>query len=225
MAISPRSGYLARIRTELSNLKAASPSLASRGVIEKVYEIYILMCLLEALRNIGAVIEARDLNDQKTNNLIFRFGPGKIHSPTTPSTFINAICSGRQFEVQNGIRVRGRSSVLHELDVCIVDKEEAVKCRILQVDPSQNKIHAFIECKFYGVTLNLSIGREFIGLNSEFSTSVKALVSNTSHSDIPKLLNAHKAMPIFEVRISNRSREEQLIGWFSTELRRRFHIP
>ncbi len=146
--IGPRSGYLAQIRTELQRLRAASLSLASRGVIEKIYEIYILTCLLKALRSIGAILEARDLGDVRTNNLIFRFAPGRIYSPTTPSTFINVTCSGQQYEVQNGVRARGRSNVLHELDVCIIDKDEAVKCRALQVDPSQSKIHALVECKF-----------------------------------------------------------------------------
>jgi hypothetical protein len=228
MAVHPvgaRSGYLAQIRAELSRLRAASPSLASKGVIEKVYEIYVLTCLLKALRSIGAVLEPRDLNDVRTNNLRFRFNPGKIHSPTVPTTFINVTCLGRQYEVQNGVRVRGRSYVLHELDVCIIDKDEAVKCRALQVDPSQSKIHALIECKFYGDKLTLGLGREFIGLHSEFNTAVKAIVSNTSHDEMPKLLRTHKAMPLFDIRPSNPTREQELIGWFSNELRRRFHIP
>ena len=223
--IGPRSGYLAQIRVELKRLRAASPSLASRGVIEKVYEIYILTCLIKALRSIGAILEARDLSDTRTNNMIFRFGPGKIYSPTTPSSFINVTCHGQQYEVQNGVRARGRSNVLHELDVCIIDKAEAVKCRALQVDPSQGKIHALVECKFYGERLTLSLGREFIGLNSEFSTAVKAIVSNVSHTEIPKLLRTHRAMPLFEIRPSSPVREQELIGWFSNELRRRFKIP
>ena len=222
--IGPRSGLLAQIRTELQRLRAASPSLASRGLIEKVYEVYILTCLLRALRNVGATLEPRDLTDTRTNELNFRFSPGKIYSPTAPSTFIHVVCSGKQYEVQNGVRVRGKSTVLHELDVCIIEKDEAVKCRLLNVDPAQTKIHALIECKYYGERLNLNLGREFIGLHSEYSTAVKAIVSNTFHKEMPKLLRTHKAMPMFESKPSRPQREQELIGWFSNELRRRFHI-
>ncbi len=115
--------------------------------------------------------------------------------------------------------------MLHELDVCIIDKDEAVRCRAVEVDPSQSKTHALFECKFYGDKLTLSLGREFIGLHSEFSTAVKAIVSNTSHEQMPSLLYTHKAMPLFEIRPSSPDRERELIGWFSNELRRKFHIP
>lgn len=209
---------LSEITTELNNLGADPGNLAEASLPEKLYEIYILTCVMRALSKIGAIMEVRDMNDNPTDQFVVRLGPGLIYSPATSPGFIFVEYGGQEYELHNGMRVAGRSKVLHEHDVSIIKREDAQRCRANRVSPSQNHCKLLIECKFYGSELPLHLGREYLGLMSEFSLRVKTMVSNTASAEIQKLVTSHRGTVNFGVKPTESRSVEMLEAWLAKEL-------
>jgi len=207
------------IANEISRLGVSAPALMSRARVEKLYEIFVLTCLARALRQLGAIVSARDSSDRATSDLVFRLGPGLIWAPTSAPGFIHVAYKGREYEIQNGLRVLGQSKVLHELDVALIDRDEAVRCRRNQINPSQARIKFLAECKYYGDSLPLALGREYLGLSKEFSLRIKTIVSNISSDQIHNLVTRHKGTENFDVSMIRPNNIEQLVQWLANELR------
>jgi len=207
------------INSEITRLITNTNVYATRTAIDKLYEIYILTCVLQSLRNLGCALEARDSNDNLTTNFEFRLSPGYIFSPITSSSFVYFTFNNLEYELHNGVRTLGRASVLHELDVAIIERDEAIRCRSNNIHPRQSKIKFLAECKFYGADLPLHIGREFLGLCSEFNVRVKSIVSNVGSNNIHKLLTSHKQTVNFELTPLNSDRIDIFIKWMTNELR------
>src|SRR4051812_28474823 len=129
-----------QIQNELAVIGASSPSLLSSGRSDKLYEIFVMSCVLQALERLGAALEARDSADQPTATLIFRLGPGLIYNPASAPGFILVRYEGNEYELQNSLRVGGTSRVLHELDVCLLERNHAVQCRRNEVDPVASSV-------------------------------------------------------------------------------------
>ena len=115
-----------------------------------------------------------------------------------------------------GVRVVGKSGVLHELDIAIVDHAEAETCRRKNVPPRSSKCLISVECKFYSTSLKLSLAREFIGLVSDNSAKEAIFVSNTNSNTIEKLLTGemrweHKIIPSLTFDITRLRNEFQSI--------------
>lgn len=214
-----RTQLLNDIRTELERLTASTNAYTSKTASDKIYEVYILSCVIKSLNILGCTLEARDSNDRPTTNFDFRLSPGYIYSPITNSSFILIKYNNNEFELHNGIRVLGRADVLHELDVAIITRDEAVRCRQNNIQPRHNKIKFFAECKFYGAGLPLNLGREFLGLCSEFNVRVKSLTSNVGSDNIHKLLTSHRQTENFNIEPSNPDNVDMFIKWVSNELR------
>ena len=214
-----RQQLLTEIQSELVNLAANAPALVANATVPKIYEIYVLMCLARALRSIGATLQARDSSDTPTNNLVFRLGPGLLYSPASAPGFILVSYKGREYEIQNSLQVLGRSRVMHELDICLIDRTTAEYCRQYQVNPLHTKISFVAECKYYGATLDLSLGREYLGLSSEFSLRVKTMVSNVGSDDIHDLITGHRGTENFNVSPDDPDNVDIFIKWLANELR------
>jgi len=214
-----RTELLNNIRTELARLTAISNVYAKRTAVDKIYEVYVLSCVIKSLNILGCTLEARDGNDRSTTNFDFRLSPGYIYSPNSNSSFIHISYNNNEYELHNGVRVLGRADVLHELDVAIITRDEAVRCRQNNFQPRQSKIKFLAECKFYGAGLPLHLGREFLGLCSEFSVRVKSLTSNVGSDNIHKLLISHRQTENFKIEPSNPDNVDMFIKWISNELR------
>ena len=210
---------LQSIQNELRSLARTAPVLSRQTAIWKLYEIFILACLTRALRNIGARLEPRDYRDRQTNSLEFRLGPGLLYSPTTTPGFIFVEYQGTEYEIHNGLQVLGRSKVLHELDVCLVERNEAERCRFSRTNPRQSKTRFLAECKYYGSTLPLSLGREFLGLKSDFSLRIKTIVSNVGSDEVHTLVTKHKATENFDISPIKPRNVERFVQWLANELR------
>lgn len=209
-----------QIRNNLRNIGLNSPVLINPTAPDKLYEIFIFTCVVRALRRIGASsIEARDSNDMPTNNLIFRLGPGRIYAPFSAPGFIYFWYNNNEYEIQNGLRVLGRSHVLHELDICIIQRDEAIRCRTNQIDPVKKGIIFLAECKYYGTSLPLHLGREYLGLSSEFNIRVKTIISNSSSDEIHNLVTSHRGTENFNVSPSEPNNVDTFIHWLANELR------
>ena len=210
---------LDEIRDELMNLAAKAPALKTRATVPKLYEIFILMCLVKALRSIGATFETRDSYDRPSSKLVFRLGPGVIHSPTTASSFILVSYKGAQYEIQNSMYVLGQSKVSHELDVCLIEREDAQYSRQNGIDPMHTRIKFMAECKYYGDHLDLRLGREFLGLSREFTLRVKTIVSNVESDGIHEIMKQYKGTENFNVAPDNPDAVDRFIQWLANELR------
>jgi hypothetical protein len=207
-----------QIQNELATIGASSPALLSSGRSDKLYEIFVMSCVLKALARLGATLEARDSADQPTPTLVFRLAPGLIYSPASAPGFVLVRYEGKEFELQNSLRVGGTSRVLHELDVCILDRSHAIQCRLNEVDPVSSNVKFLAECKYYGASLDLSLGREYLGLGSEFQMRVKTLVSNIHSDEIRTLVRRHSGTTNFSVSPLQPAKVETFVGWLTKEL-------
>lgn len=208
-------GIITSLRAVASNI----PVLSSATRTDKIYEIFILSCVVRTLNSLGAQIEARDSNDNSTSTLIFRLGPGLIYNPTSAPGFIYINYQGREYELQNSVRVLGYSNVLHELDVCIITRSESVNCRRNQINPKQGNVKLLLECKFYGATLPLKLGREYLGLGREFRLRIKTIVSNQTSEEIHSLVTKHKGTENFSISPANPNNVDMFVQWLANELR------
>jgi hypothetical protein len=207
------------IATEISAIGASAPALMSRAAVEKLYEIFVLTCLARALRQLGATLSARDSSDIQTADLVFRLGPGLIWAPASAPGFIHVSYKGNEYEIQNGLRILGVSKVLHELDVCLIDRAEAVRCRTNSINPVQARVKFLAECKYYGDGLPLGLGREYLGLSKEFSLRIKTIVSNVSSGEIHTMVTKHKGTENFDVSLTKPDNVELFVRWLANELR------
>ena len=213
-----RPQLLQEIMNELQGLNALTPSLVQQTSTDKIFEIFVWSCTLKALRSIGATLQTRDANDRPTSSLQFRLGPGMIFSPSTTPGFVHIDYEGGEYELQNGLRVLGSSKVLHELDICILERSAAVRCRRNSVHPEPSSVRFLAECKYYGGGLPLQLGREYLGLSSEFTMRVKTLVANTAKNDVQKLVKRHRGTTHFGISPNDQTKIDSFVGWLATEL-------
>lgn len=121
---------------------------------------------------------------------MFRTSPGYIFSTTHPYTHsIITFARKAPLEAHLGVRVVGKSGVLHECDVTVVDQSEAEMCRRELVPPRSFKVLIAVECKFYSTPLQLHLAREFIGLTSDLSAQNPIFVTNSSSESLERLLS------------------------------------
>jgi hypothetical protein len=182
----------------LSELKAILTDARSYGYDTKsqssdVFEGYIWALILKAAREKGADIYYETVRHVATNNLLFRTAPGNIFSTTRPYTHAVIRFAGKpELELHVGIKVTGTSGVLHECDVAVLYREEAISCRSNEVHPRSSALIIAVECKYYASTLPLDLGRSFLGLAGEIHRQGRYFVTNSQSSSIVSLLNHHK---------------------------------
>jgi hypothetical protein len=210
----------AEIRTELTAIGASAPVLMTRAGTSKLYEIFILAGLVRALRGLNATLIPKNSAGQHTNNLVFRLGPGTLSAPQSAPGYIHVTLQGGEYEIQNGLRVAGRSKVLHELDVCLIDRSEAMKCRRNGNDPTYRMIKFIAECKCYGARVELSLGREYLGLSSEFPMKRgKTMASNVSSEEVHDLVTRHDGTENFDLSPLLPRNLDRFVKWLENELR------
>lgn len=183
-----------QLLAEISNVLGPSlnPSLTTSSATSDLFEGYIFSLVVQAAVDEGAQVSYRDPNDNPTTNFIFRTSPGYLWSSTQPYTFAFLQWnSGAELEAHLGVRVSGKSKVLHEFDVCVLERTEAQMARQGQVHPRQSRVVIGVECKFYTTSLSLGLARAFIGLGTDVKAKSTWFVSNTSSASIQKLLT-HK---------------------------------
>jgi hypothetical protein len=95
-------------------------------------------------------------------------------------------------EAHIGIKVTGKSRLLHECDIAVLYRDEARNCRRNSVHPRSSAVILAAECKFYASTLSLDLGRSFLGLAGEISKEGRYFISNSNSSSVATLLKHHK---------------------------------
>jgi len=145
---------LNEIRAALGS--ALPPSLSNASAASDLFEAYILTLVLRAAQAEGATITYLDASGTPAPAFIFRTSPGYIWSTTQPYTYALLTFSGMErLETHVGVRVAGKSGVLHEFDVCVIRQSEADTARQNHVHPRSSKVLIGVECKFYTTGLSL----------------------------------------------------------------------
>ena len=169
-----------------------TPTLTTSSRPSNLFQAYILGIVIDAAAAEGAQIQFRDVSGAQTNSFTFRASPGFIFSTERPyahATIDFSACP--LLEAHVGVRVAGRSDVLHECDIAVLYHAEAETCRVNYVHPRSSKILLAVECKFYGVSLPLDEARSFMGLGSDLGANHCYIVVNTNSPTVEKLLTHH----------------------------------
>ena len=148
------------------------PGLTTASDISDIFEAYILSLILSAAHIEGGTIAYFDVYQMIPAQFIYRTSPGYIFSKNKKYCYAEITFPGKEpLEVHNGLRVIGKSGVLHECDVSVIEQSEANFCRTHNISPRSYKVIIAVECKFYSTTLQLHLAREFLGLPPILATS------------------------------------------------------
>ncbi len=198
---------LAEIQSTLGS--SISPNLTSSANVSDIFEAYTFSLIIEAAKIEGANISYRDVYRNSPSAFIFRTSPGYIYSKRQPYTHAVVNFQNKPtLEAHVGVRVVGKSGVLHECDVAVIEQIEAEICRQREVPPRSSKVIIAVECKFYSTPLQLNLARAFIGLTTDLSAKESVFVTNNSSPSLEKLLSArrrvweHNIIPSSSVEIT-----------------------
>jgi hypothetical protein len=170
-----------------------SPSLTASSDSSDIFEAYVFSLLIKAAKTEGALVTYRDVKGNTPSTFVFRTSPGYIFSTVQPYTHAVILFAGKpSLEAHVGVRVVGKSNVLHECDVAVIEQTEAETCRRNLVPPRSSKVLIAVECKFYSTPLQLSLARAFIGLTSDLSAKNSLFATNTVSDSLEKLLSGRK---------------------------------
>lgn len=213
-----RQELIARVQSALGT--SLSPSMATSAAASDLYEIYVLSIAIRAARTEGATVRFELSDGTVASTLTFRKSPGHIWSRAHPySHAVIEFPSKPLLEGHVGIYISGKSGVIHEADLAILRRDEALTCRNSNVPPRHSKIIASVECKFYATTLGLHLARGFMGLCTDLTGRNGRLVTNSESASAERLLTHHQKN--WEVRIEPRNalELERLRNSFQTAFR------
>lgn len=172
---------------------AITPDLTAASAASDIFEAYIFTMILTAARAEGATILYEDVHGRRPPQFVFRTSPGRIFSTDQPYTHAVIRFNGMpELEAHVGVRVEGRSGVLHECDVVVLHRSEGQVCRANRASPRSSKAILTVECKFYTSNVPLGLARGFLGLISDIAGENRYYVVNTGSRSSEKLLAHHK---------------------------------
>jgi len=179
----------------LAELDARLGSLARTGSLRSkrapgLFETYLWSILIEAAKAEGATAAYRQLGT--SGRLVMPQGPRNLFG--NQFSFARLDFGDYALEAHTNLFVEGRSKVVHECDVALLDAEEAGVLRDRGVHPKASKLILAVECKFHGPPVPLDEARSFLGLTTEIATTNRFMVSNASPERIQKVLVRHKRL-------------------------------
>lgn len=209
-----------KLQTALASISATAPVFTSTASRDRLYEGFVLSIAIQALRRIGGRLQVYSggSRPRPSSVLSLRRAPGKIYGNAPDFGFILIQFKQSLYELHTDLRVAGTSGVLHELDIAILDQVHCESCRAQSVDPNGSKARFICECKCYGSDLPLRIGREFLGLGTEFHCRTKTIASNRTNASILALAKSHKKITQFNLNPFHSSNVDSFIGWLAKEL-------
>ncbi|KNB52485.1 hypothetical protein [Streptomyces caatingaensis] len=201
-----------------SLLAAGAVSYDSASKPNDVYEGFIFSLIVATASRHGATVTYEDVYGAKASSLVFRTGPGHLHSDSQPFTHAVIDFDGAPaLEVHLGVYVAGTSGVLHECDVLVLPAEEAALSRAQGIAPRGSQSVLIVECKYYTSNLGIDLARNFEGLRADIRTQNELFVSNTRSSSIVRYLDARKRG--FEPDVVPNSPQ---VGYLQAEIRKTF---
>ncbi|MBN3068538.1 hypothetical protein H5A34_10530 [Pectobacterium brasiliense] len=203
------------IKDILGSAISATPVTPSS--LSDIFEAYVFTLILRASQAEGAKVHFLSRDGNAASSLILRTSPGYIYSSAKNYTYAVIEFPKRPaLEMHTGIKVAGKSGVLHEFDVAVLGRAEAENCRLNSVSPRSSKVLIGTECKYYTSPLQLHLARGFVGLVADISTKNPFFVTNTSSESVERLLS-HRVKNGWEKDITptcTNSEVERLINAF-----------
>jgi hypothetical protein len=190
--VTARQDLIDEIKRELR--PAINPAITSQQATSDLYEAYLLVLIVRAARAEGATVTFRSLATGSPTRFVFRTSPGLITSRVHPYTFVEIDVGSRRgaLEAHLGVRVSGKSRVLHEGDVIILLQTEANRARSRNLAPRSHAVMFLAEAKFYAESIPLGIARGYMGLCADLSAKTIYLASNTENPEATRLLDARR---------------------------------
>ncbi len=197
-------------RSELLQVLRTILSPGGTGRIEHsplcdLFEAYVLCGVVRAAQAEGWAVSLHDMSGTPVNSALFRRSPGNIYAGAGSQNFTHFVLSrtpAPALEAHIGIKVTGKSDVVHECDIALLPEETAEFCRLHRVHPRSSQLILFVECKFLAGSVPLHLGRGFVGLDTELKSQYGEcqFVANTSSSSVMKMLARQKRRPHEDVR-------------------------
>lgn len=187
---------MTRIDDLLSELANAvgqrDTSYNSSSAAWDIYEGYAFALVIRAAAAAGGAVTYEDRDGNPVSRLLFRTSPGMLYSTAHPYTHAVLSFPGCDpLEVHVGVRVQGKSGVLHECDVLVLPVDEANLSRTKNVAPRGTRSLIAIECKYYASHLSLHLARGFHGLHSDLGLKYPYFVTNLRALRIERYLTYH----------------------------------
>jgi hypothetical protein len=168
-----------------------SVSYNSASAACDVYEGYAFALVIRAAFAAGGHVHYRDRHSNPVTSLLFRTSPGMLYSTAHPYTHAVIRFRGSPpLEAHVGVRVQGRSGVLHECDVLVLPVDEAELSRNNDVAPRGTRVLIAIECKYYAGHLSLKLARGFHGLHADLGVKNPYFIANIKAQRIERYLTS-----------------------------------
>lgn len=201
MANSPRAlAMLTFIQTETPRLCSSVAFQTGPMDDAAIYEAYIYTCVVEAMevfqRSWPRVkIDWRVISPPASpNTLVLRKKACSVKAATNKYGYVLLTVNGAAYELHTDVPVEGRSGVLNEIDVVLLQANVCDRIRRGALKaPRPPDVTLLIEAKCYSNSLELGIGRGFLGLrNSEFGGLPSGyLVSTAENERIQAMVGFH----------------------------------
>lgn len=212
-------------------LQGITPNMGvqlNRNTADAAYAGYVFGLVLRAIERVAdpnsvRLDSALSTSFPATPPTIFviRGSPGPLHSKT--QDFGHAVFGyrGDEFEVHLGVQFRGSSAVLHEFDISILNRIDADDSRNRRQPSGSGKPCAIFECKFYDNKLGIELGRELVGLRSDFqSVPIVRLVTNSDSASVALFLKKNNRPKMSRlIEPGNSSMEQEFVHAIADELR------
>lgn len=183
------------IKNEIDRLldyKAAGQILQlNDDSLERAYEAYIWTLCKRAVEGAEGTVELVGIQSGGVpKTIVLRGAPGHMASRNQDFCYFDCCLREKRFEIHLDVQYEGSSGVLHEVDISIYDHESAEKVRREFKQPKSSKMIVAIECKFYPTNpTDLALGRQFVGLVSDFSNmEMNAFVANKAKDNLNHFL-------------------------------------
>ncbi len=184
-----------------------------------VYEGYLFSLIVATAAKHKARVAYEDVYGNSVQDLVFRTSPGHLFNRNVPYTHALMKFQGAPaLEVHVGVRVQGRSGVLHECDVLVLPADEAHLSRSEHIAPRGSKCLLAIECKYYGSNLKIRDARNFEGLHADLGATHTLFVSNVGAPNVTKYLASRNRWEEREVVPSNMDQ----VGYTKNKIRESF---
>lgn len=191
----------------------------------KLFEIFFFTKVAEQIRK-GKEWELKIGNKNQIKKFIFRGSPGFLWSKDEYGYFeLESTSNDKKFELHLSVQISGSSSVLHEIDISIID---SVKAEVARNNGQKYNVTGLdtpliIECKNYTKTkLSKYIGREWLGvcldtertMNNDKISRLGILVSSSDSEDLKILLES------YSIKYIGNAKQSQQIERFNNIIKR-----
>jgi len=212
----------------LNSISPGAATYLNRNTADAAYAGYVFGLVLRAVELLAAPNSVRldsaqsgPQNPPPPSVFVIRGAPGPLKSKEQDFGFAVFRYQGEDYEIHLGVQYRGSSEVLHEFDISILPAKAANECRTSGKPPGPGKACAMFECKFYDKNLGIELGREFVGLRSDFTSVPLARLATNSDSASVALFLKKNNRPKLSRRLEpgNPNMENEFIYAVVDELR------